>query len=130
MTGAVHVLELSKPLPHTQSFYDDEAEAQRRALLSDADHEDEEEGDPASHAAEHQVVVSGGEISTNAGGASTLSIMRFVSHTAIIHAGQTGPGKKWGIYREAARGVQNTSSDFTNDSISFWWSGIPTTVML
>jgi hypothetical protein len=40
------------------------------------------------------------------------------------------PGKKWGIYREAARGVQNTSSDFTNDSISFWWSGIPTTVML
>ena len=89
MTGAVHVLELSKPLPHTQSFYDDEAEAQRRALLSDADHEDEEEGDSASHSAEHQVVVSGGEISTNAGGASTLSIMRFVSHTAMIHAGQT-----------------------------------------
>jgi plastocyanin len=89
MTGVVHVLELSTPLPHTQGFYDDESEAQARALLSDADHEDDEEGDSASHSAEHEVVVGGGEISTNAGGASTLSIMRFVSHTAIIHAGQT-----------------------------------------
>jgi hypothetical protein len=34
-----------------------------------------------------------------------------------------------GIHREVTRGVQNTSSDFTNDSISFWWSGIPTTYM-
>src|SRR5579859_489107 len=30
-------------------------------------------------------------------------------------------------YRELARGVQNTSSDFTKDSISLWCSGIPTT---
>ena len=40
------------------------------------------------------------------------------------------PGKNLGIYREGARGVQNTSSDFTNDSISFWCSGIPATAML
>jgi len=32
-------------------------------------------------------------------------------------------------YRERARGVQNTSSDFTKDSISFWWSGNPMTGM-
>jgi plastocyanin len=89
MTGVVHVLELSKPLPHTQDFYDEEAEAQTRALLSDADHEDDEEGGSAIHSAEHQVIVGGGEISTNAGGASTLSIMRFDRHTAVIHAGQT-----------------------------------------
>jgi plastocyanin len=82
-------LELSKPLPHTQGFYDDEAETQTRALLSDADREDDEEGGSASHSAEHQVIVGGGEISTNAGGASTLSIMRFDRHTAVIHAGQT-----------------------------------------
>jgi plastocyanin len=89
MTGVVHVLELSKPLPHMQDFYDQEAEAQTRALLSDADREDDQEGDSASHSPEHQVIVGGGEISTNTGGASTLSVMRFVRHTALIHAGQT-----------------------------------------
>jgi plastocyanin len=89
MTGVVHVLELSNPLPHTQDFYDEEGEAQKRALLSDADREDDEEDDSASHSAEHHVIVGGGEISTNAGGASTLSIMRFDRDTAIVHAGQT-----------------------------------------
>jgi len=94
MTGVVHVLELSKPLPHSQSFYDEEAEAQARALLSDADRESDDEGDFAHHhSREHQVIVGGGEISTNPGGASTLSIMRFVKHTVVIHAGQT---VEWG----------------------------------
>lgn len=89
MTGVVHVLELSKPLPHTQDFYDEEAEAQTRALLSDADREDDEERDSAHHSSEHQVIVGGGEISTNSAGASTLSLMRFDRHTVIIRAGQT-----------------------------------------
>ena len=90
MTGVVHVLELSKALPHSQDFYDEEAEAQTRALLSDADRDGDEKGDPAHQdASEHQVIVGGGEISTNPGGASTLSIMRFVRHTVVIHAGQT-----------------------------------------
>ncbi len=90
MTGVVHVLELSQPLPHTQDFYDEEAEAQTRALLSDADREDDEEMDSAHHhSSEHQVIVGGGEISTNPAGASTLSIMRFDRHTVVIHAGQT-----------------------------------------
>jgi plastocyanin len=90
MTGVVHVLELSKPLPHTQDFYDEEAEAQTRALLSDADREGGDEGEDARQdASEHQVIVGGGEISTNTGGASTLSIMRFVRHTMVIRAGQT-----------------------------------------
>lgn len=94
MTGVVHVLELSKPLPHTQYFYDEEAEAQTRALLSDTDREDNEEGHSAErHSHERQVVVGGGEISTNLGGASTLSVMRFVGHTLVIHAGQTA---EWG----------------------------------
>src|SRR5215470_18326911 len=58
MTGVVHVLELSKPLPHTQAFYDDEAEAQARALLSDADREgDDEEHSAHHHSGEHQVIV-------------------------------------------------------------------------
>jgi plastocyanin len=90
MTGVVHVLGLSKPLPYTQAFYDEEAEAQTRALLSDADRQGGEEGDSAHQgSSEHQVMVGGGEISTNAAGASTLSIMRFARHTVVIHAGQT-----------------------------------------
>ena len=48
MTGVVHVLERSMPLPHLQDFYDDEAEAQRHVLLSDADR-DEDEAKPAHH---------------------------------------------------------------------------------
>jgi plastocyanin len=93
MTGVVHVLELSKPLPHTQDFYDEQGEAQARALLSDADREDDEEGDSVHHSSEHQVIVGGGEIATNPAGALTLSIMRFVGHTVVIHAGQT---VEWG----------------------------------
>ncbi|HVH70741.1 MAG TPA: plastocyanin/azurin family copper-binding protein [Candidatus Dormibacteraeota bacterium] len=94
MTGVVHVLELSKPLPHTQDFYDEEAEAQMRALLSDADREGKKEGHSAHrHSGDPQVIVGGGEISTNAGGASTLSLMRFAEHTLVIHAGQT---VEWG----------------------------------
>lgn len=37
MTGAVHVLDASAPLPHDQAFYDQEAAQQRRALLTDTD---------------------------------------------------------------------------------------------
>src|SRR5262249_39692553 len=33
-------------------------------------------------------------------------------------------------HRFCARGLQNTSSDFTKDSISLWCSGMPTTGML
>jgi plastocyanin len=93
MTGVVHVLELSKPLPHAQNIYDEQAEAQARAVLSDADRQDDEDADSAHHSSEHQVIVGGGEISTNPGGASTLSVMRFVGHTVVIHAGQT---VEWG----------------------------------
>ena len=37
MSGVVHVFELSKKLPHDQDFYDDQAAAQRKELLSDKD---------------------------------------------------------------------------------------------
>lgn len=91
MTGVVHVLELSKPLMHTQDFYDDEVQAQARALLSDEDPEDRNL--THQHFAEHQVIAGTGEITTNPGGASTLSVVRFVGHTMVIHAGQT---VEWG----------------------------------
>src|SRR6202521_3747041 len=36
MTGVVHVLNLSDPLPHDQEFYDRQAHGERAVLLSDA----------------------------------------------------------------------------------------------
>jgi plastocyanin len=95
MTRVVHVLELSKPLPHTQDFYEEEAASQARVLLSDDDRggREDEEVVAHDHSAEYQVIAGTGEISTNPGGSSTLSVVRFIGHTMVIHAGQT---VEWG----------------------------------
>src|SRR5262249_7043080 len=74
---------------HTQDFYDQQAASQALALLSSADSQDDEAGTSVSHSLDHHVTMGGGQITTNAGGASALSIMRFAGHTMIIHAGQT-----------------------------------------
>jgi plastocyanin len=96
MTGAVHVLDLSQPLPHDQDFYDRQAADQRRDLLSDRDRHLEEacrqHGDQGEHHHSidaHLVTVGVGEISATAGGAQTLSVVRFIDDTITIHAGQT-----------------------------------------
>src|SRR5215472_8322021 len=62
MTGVVHVLDLSKPLPHTQDFYDDAARDEGIELLTDSD--------PAlafDPAGRHHVTAGIGEISATAG---------------------------------------------------------------
>ena len=89
MTGVVHVLELSAPLPHTQDFYEDAAEDEAREILSDAEVDREH-----AHAAEHgdgnsHVTAGVGEVLATPGGKSTLSVLRFIDHTAVIHAGET-----------------------------------------
>ncbi|HKW26350.1 MAG TPA: plastocyanin/azurin family copper-binding protein [Terriglobales bacterium] len=38
MNGVIHVLDPSLPLPHDQGFYDEEAAAEKRDLLTDNDH--------------------------------------------------------------------------------------------
>jgi plastocyanin len=98
MTGAVHVLDLSQPLPHDQDFYDRQAADQRRDLLSDRDGHLEEacrqhgdqEGEHHHHSIDaHLVTVGVGEISATAGGSRTLSVVRFIDDKITIHAGQT-----------------------------------------
>jgi plastocyanin len=96
MTGAVHVLERSQPLPHDQDFYDRQAADQRRDLLSDRDGHLEEacrhHGDQGEHHHSidaHLVTVGVGEISATAGGSQTLSVVRFIDDNITIHAGQT-----------------------------------------
>jgi plastocyanin len=87
MTGAIHVLDLSQPLPHDQDFYDRQAADQRQDLFSDRDGR----GDHASHHSidAHLVTVGVGEISANAGGSQTLSVVRFIDDQIHIRAGDT-----------------------------------------
>jgi plastocyanin len=93
MTGVVHVLELSKALPHNQDFYDDAAEDEARELLSDAELDEEHDHDAEHEHGGNHVTVGIGEVSATPGGSSTLSVMRFIEHTKVIHAGQT---VEWG----------------------------------
>jgi plastocyanin len=96
MTGAIHVLDKSLPLPHDQDFYDRQAAEERRDLLSDRDGRLEEacrqHGDQGEHHHSidaHLVTVGVGEISATAGGSQTLSVVRFIDDNITIRAGQT-----------------------------------------
>lgn len=92
MTGTVHVLDLSLPLPHDQDFYDDQAAQERRQVLADSDpgqNHDHDDMDSDNHSRGHHVTAGTGEIAATPGGAQTLSVERFMAHTIVIHAGET-----------------------------------------
>jgi plastocyanin len=85
MTGVVHVLDWSQPLPHGQSFYDLQAAAEGNALLSDNLHNHQ----AAVRPGRNSVTVGVGEVVANGGGTQTLSVMRFMDPRKVIHAGET-----------------------------------------
>jgi plastocyanin len=95
MTATVHVLPLFEPLPHDQEFYDDQAAAQSRALLSDSDrvgrHQDHDSGgESENESSDHHGVTAGiGEIVATGGGTTTISLMRFSHRNVLIHVGDT-----------------------------------------
>jgi plastocyanin len=91
MTGVIHVLDLSQPLPHNQEFYDDQAADGRRELLADTDRDMDREGEDSdgSHSPGHHVMAGTGEVSATPGGSQTFSIFRFKHGTMTIHAGDT-----------------------------------------
>jgi len=70
MTGVVHVLDSSQPLPHAQSFYDLQAAAEGNALLSDNLHNHQ----MATRPGRDSVTVGVGEVVANGGGTQTLSV--------------------------------------------------------
>jgi len=87
MTGLVHVLEPAATLPLGQEDYDDIAAQQTKRLLADVE-KDQKETSAHHHTAKH--VASGtGEIVATAGGSQTLSVMRFLNDTLVIHTGET-----------------------------------------
>ena len=91
MTGVVHVLDPSQPLPYDQDFYDRQAQRERAALLSEASTRDnrgvpnDEDGVRSNH-----VAVGVGEIVTTTGaGSQTASRMRFLRDTIVVRVGDT-----------------------------------------
>lgn len=85
MTGTVHVLDSSVPLPHDQAFYNKQAAQQTHDLLAEMN-----AGQAHHHSASpNSVIVGAGKTLANAGGHSTISLMRFVQPELVIHAGAT-----------------------------------------
>jgi plastocyanin len=93
MTGVVHVLDPSQPLPHNQDFYNQQGADEQSRLLSDRDeHQEQDQGEgPLSGdgPSGHNVTAGTGEIVATAGGSSTVSVMRFLEPTRVIHVGET-----------------------------------------
>ncbi len=102
MTGVIHVLPRSASLPHTQAFYNEQAEEQQHRLLADTDHErdhgrDHETGHDSMDAMlsarvlsnRNGVVAGVGEMASTAAGFQSLSVVRFLGQTIEIHAGET-----------------------------------------
>jgi len=91
MTGVVHVLDASEPLPHYQDFYDRQAQSEQVLLLADASRL-EGRGAPGNQdGAQGSDVAAGiGEIVTTTGGGSqTASLMRFLRETIVVRVGDT-----------------------------------------
>lgn len=85
MTGVVHVLDTSVPLPHDQAFYDQQAATQANELLADL-----AQLRGHHHAASaNGIVVGAGKTLANGGGHNTISLMRFVKPELVIHTGTT-----------------------------------------
>jgi len=88
MTGTVHVLKATDPLPHEQQYYDAQGEEQGEHLLSEADHDGHPDHGGWMHAG-HTITVGDGEVLASPGGRSTAALMRFTDSTATIHVGDT-----------------------------------------
>ena len=84
MTGIVHVLDASQPLPHHQEFYDRLAQTQARTLLADRD-----ATEPKHMHAKNGVTVGGCEVVATGGGTNTLSVLRFSDPVIMVHTGDT-----------------------------------------
>jgi plastocyanin len=107
MTGLVHVLDPSAPLPHEQDFYDAQAVAQKRALLSvrdDVRDAPDHDGRANAHLHHPMVITGAGEIVSTPGGIQSVSVMRFMQPRITIHVGDT---------------VEWDSSDVSGHTITF-----------
>lgn len=85
MTGVVHVLDPSEPLPHSEDFYEHRAADERNDLLADIDHP---RTDPDLVTAKRHGVTAGiGETAATPGGEKGISVVRFMAPTKTVHVG-------------------------------------------
>jgi plastocyanin len=89
MTGVVHVVAPSAPLPHTQNFYDREMRRDGERLLTDASGLRRERNSGSVDGAGNVVAAGIGEVQTSGAGSQTASLMRFVRRTIGVHVGDT-----------------------------------------
>jgi plastocyanin len=89
MTGAVHVLDSSEPLPHDQAFYDDQARKEQSQLLADGSRLEGRGTATAQQGSGNDVTVGIGEIVANGGGSHTVSVMRFLQGSIVVRVGDT-----------------------------------------
>jgi plastocyanin len=90
MSGVVHVLDPSQPLPHDQDFNDREAQHEGTELLSDASQLEGRGTAIASRTAEDQVTAGIAEIvATTGGGTQASAVLRFLPGEMVVHVGDT-----------------------------------------
>src|SRR5579863_5234048 len=94
MNGTVHVLlniPANAPAIHSQKYYNDLAEDETEAVLSDNDHRhDEDQRDWDDRRNENNAVTAGiGEIVATGGGTQYRAVVRFLPGTIRIHAGES-----------------------------------------
>jgi plastocyanin len=89
MTGAVHVLAANEPLPYEQRSYDFLANRQANALLADGAGLAGQAVATAEQAGANAISAGVGEVVATGGGSSTLTVMRFLSDSMVVHVGDT-----------------------------------------
>jgi plastocyanin len=89
MTGAVHVLAASEPLPHDQTFYDDQAKKRQAQLLSDVAELKGRATATAPPSSGDAVSAGIGEIVATGDGSDTVSVMRFRRGSIVVRVGDT-----------------------------------------
>src|SRR5215467_9249953 len=89
MTGAVHVLAPSEPLPHDQAFYDDQAHERQTELLADGAELEGQATATARQSSRDAVSVGIGEIVATGEGSDTVSVMRFRQGSIVVRVGDT-----------------------------------------
>ena len=89
MTGAVHVLDPSVPLPDDQRSYDFLANRQKNALLADGAGLIGQAVATAEQAGPNAISAGIGEVVATGGGSNTLSVLRFLRDSIVVHVGDT-----------------------------------------
>jgi plastocyanin len=89
MTGAVHVLDPSAPLPDDQRSLDFLAKRQAGTLLADGAALTGQAVATAEQSGANAVSAGIGEVVATGGGSNTLSVLRFLRDSIVVHVGDT-----------------------------------------